>query len=190
MTASFQLHAKSLFEFIFPFSVTGYRFDNIFLHQIRKKFRSIWTFQCKKFHNCTSAEYFIKTKLLKKSMDMNSSLSRKTFSFFGKYTFNVHFFGLNVYFFIFRKSTYDVISAARIKSCLFIGLSTINVWSLLWLILVCSTPSFCYPYLLRLLISHYTIKLWFFKISTGTKTSVYHLYITCVPRVYNDLKTT
>ena len=45
---------KLLLEFIFSFSVTGYWFNNICLHQIGKKFWSTWTFQFKKLHNCAS----------------------------------------------------------------------------------------------------------------------------------------
>ena len=70
-----------LLEFIFPFSVTGYRFNNICLHQIGKKFWSTWTFQPKKFHNCTSSKHLIETKLFKKSMDMNRRFYREITTF-------------------------------------------------------------------------------------------------------------
>ena len=70
-----------LLEFIFPFSVTGYRFNNICLHQIGKKFWITWTFQPKKFHNCTSSKHLIETKLFKKSMDMNRRFYREITTF-------------------------------------------------------------------------------------------------------------
>ena len=117
-----------LLEFIFPFSVTGYRFNNICLHQIGKKFWSTWTFQPKKFHNCTSSKHLIETKLFKKSMDMNRRFYREITIFFGKYTFNIHFFVLNVHFsilnihfcnpnvhFLFvQKSTYMKVSIMKL----------------------------------------------------------------------------
>ena len=72
---------KLLLEFIFSFSVTGYWFNNICLHQIGKKFWSTWTFQPKKFHNCTSSKHLIETKLFKKSMDMNRRFYREITTF-------------------------------------------------------------------------------------------------------------
>ena len=102
-----------LLEFIFPFSVTGYRFNNICLHQIGKKFWSTWTFQLKKFHNCTSSKHLIKAKLFKKSMDMNRRFYREIAAFLRKYTFNIHFPILNVHFFFIQKSTYMKISIMK-----------------------------------------------------------------------------
>ena len=100
-------------EFIFSLSMTGYWFNNIRLHQIGKKFRSAWTFQLKKFHNCTSSKYSIKAKLLKESMDMNRRFYCEIAAFCGKHAFNihfcvlnVHFHTLNVHFFFVQKSTY------------------------------------------------------------------------------------
>ena len=46
-------------------------------------------------HTC---KHLIKAKLLKKSMDMNRRFYREITTFFGKYTFNIHFFVLNVHF--------------------------------------------------------------------------------------------
>ena len=97
-------------EFIFFLSMTGYWFNNIRLHQIGKKFRSAWTFQLKKFHNCTSSKYSIKSKLLKESMDMNRRFYCEIAGFCGKHAFNVHFHTLNVHFFFVQKSTYMKIS--------------------------------------------------------------------------------
>lgn len=104
---------KLLLEFIFSFSVTGYWFNNICLHQIGKKFLSTWTFQLKKFHNCTSSKHLIKAKLFKKSMDMNRRFYREIAAFLRKYTFNIHFPILNVHFFFIQKSTYMKISIMK-----------------------------------------------------------------------------
>ena len=112
---------RLLLEFIFPFSMTGYWFNNICLYQLGKKFWSTWTFQFKKFHNCTSSKNFIKTKLLKKSKDVNFCFYREIPALFRKYTFNIHFFVLNVHFFssnvhfcIIQKSTYMKISIVKL----------------------------------------------------------------------------
>ena len=93
--------------------MTGYWFNNIRLHQIGKKFRSAWTFQLKKFHNCTSSKYSIKAKLLIESMDMNRRFYCEIAAFCGKHAFNVHFHTLNVHFFFVQKSAYVKISILK-----------------------------------------------------------------------------
>ena len=86
--------------------MTGYRFNNICPHQIGKQFGSTGTFQSKKFHNCTSSKYFMKAKFFKKSVDVDSRFYRKIAAFFGKHTFNIHFF-------IIQKSAYVKISIVK-----------------------------------------------------------------------------
>ena len=89
-------------------------FNNICLYQIGKKFWSTWTFQLKKLHNCTSSKHLIKTKLLKKSMDMNCRFYWEITTFFGKHIFNIHFCIPNVHFFFVQKSTYMKISIMKL----------------------------------------------------------------------------
>ena len=62
---------KLFSEFIFSFSVTWHRLNNIRLHQVGNEFGSSWAFQLKQFHDSASSKYLIKTKLFKKSVDMN-----------------------------------------------------------------------------------------------------------------------
>ena len=47
-------------------------------------------------------------------MDMNRRFYREIATFFGKYTFNIHFSVLNVHFFFVQKSTYIKISIMKL----------------------------------------------------------------------------